>query len=529
MIDSLNATLDAAFARRSALATSLSKAASPLSLLDSGMGGMGGGYGSGGSGDSNRQQDQFNHYRGRVYSASKVIVNRFACRPYYAAQVGVRNSPRRVSRMMENGKIPPGGFPEWLGDPDRMELLSVHPVLSAFGDPNKYCTTYNMGEAMAASLCVTGRAYLVALESERAGRAWDLFPIPATWMSRESSSSPWEIKPPGSMKPGIKVPDDQVASFYFADPANPAGAISPLAMMARAALVDEAISKAQHEEFNNPVPKMALIAGDVMNETSFTDDPDRTSAARPVRLEPHQRRQIVTWFQQQASAMRRGVPLVLDAIIRDIKLISRKPAEMAFMESAGVTAEQIFEAYSVSRILTGQLAGTNRAGGGLAEQFFVDNCLNPLITLVSQVLTKKFGPLFSVGGERLAIWMAPALHIDSELDIEYLRIGVRSYALTRNDVRRIVRRRFGGLPHLEGFDDVVIPQTMEEREPDEDRVGIGRLNVNESGGNSDDLGGDSGDDSGGEDDESDSTAAGNGRSGNGSGSRRFRLNGHASH
>jgi phage portal protein BeeE len=522
-LDLLNRTLDAAFARQSAVASLMDKATNPLSLLDNGMGsGFGyGSYGSSGPDESARQQDQFSHYRGRVYSASNVIVRRFACRPYYAAQIGVRNSARRVSRMMENGKIPPGGFPDWLGDPDRLEFLSVHPVLTALSDPNRYITAFNCSEMIAASLCITGRAYMVAIESERPGRMWDLFPIPATWMNRESISSPWEIKPPGSLKPGIKVPDDQVASFYYADPANPAGAISPLAMMARAALVDEAISKAQHEEFNNPVPKLALIAGDVMNETSFTDDPDRVSAARPVRLEPYQRRQIVTWFQQQASALRRGVPLVLDAIIRDIKVISRKPAEMAFMESAGVTAEQIFEAYGVSRILTGQLAGTNRAGGGLAEQFFVDNCLNPLIMLVSQALTKKFGPLFSVGGERLAIWMAPALHIDSELDIEYLRIGVRSYSLTRNNVRAILRKRFGGLPRLEGFDDVVIPQTMEEREPDEDMVGIGRLSVNDSG--ADDAGGEV-DDDGGEGGD----GASNSRSSHPRSSR-FHLNGHASH
>src|SRR5690606_19271208 len=129
----------------------------------------------------------------------------------------------------------------------------------------------------------------------------------------------------------------------------------------------------------------------------------------------------------------------------------------------------------VSLVLSGQLEGVNRATGGLAEQFFADNTLNPMITAFSQALTTKMGELFSIGGEKLLIWMAPSLPRDTELDIEYLRLLIRSYAATRNDVRRIARHRFGGLPELEWMNDVVIPQTMEERDEEFPDFGIGRI------------------------------------------------------
>lgn len=472
----LDSALLSAAARRSAFATPASKAANPYEFDNGGFQA---------DDQTAENQDQFRHYSGTFYSAARIIVSRFSEQPFMLARRTRRPAARSVANAVRNGFIPHGTVPNWIGATDRLELLDAHVMKRAMSDPNEVMTEYNMREMLGGSILATGRAYLVALDSSREGRALDLWPVPSTWMQRpEKNSQTWRIKPPGSMAQGIPVHNRQVSQCYFADPSNPAHAISPLAMAARAVLVNEAIHGSQLAEFRNgPMPKVALIAGDVMNESSFTDSPDRSSAARPVELKPFQRRQIVTWYQQQyANVQKHGLPMVLDAVIRDIKVLSRKPEEMAFLESSDMTKQQIHAVLAVSKLLMGELEGVSRASGALAEQFFVDYSLNPLISLASQAITKMLCPLFALAGEELVGWVAPVVPRDVELQVELLKIGRLTYSLQRNEVRAIISRLTGyRLPYVEGWDDVVMPQTLDERDSDNDLVAIGRLGMNGDG------------------------------------------------
>jgi HK97 family phage portal protein len=422
---------------------------------------------------SGQHPEQLARYRGRFYSGANIIVKRVAQQPVYAART-TTDPENSLASMVRSGAIRDSAIPLWAGPPESLELLPYHPAQRAMMDPNSLMTQYNFCEMYTASVLATGRGFVVAVRSDRPGRAYDLFPIPTTWMTPINEGTlhaTWEVLPPGNPGPPMILQDRQVAQFYFADPCNPAKALSPIAMVSRAVMSDDAISSAQYHEFRNgALPRLALIAGDVMNETGFMDD-GTSGGGKTVRLDPQQRHQILTWFQQwYAGPAKAGLPLILDAIIRDVKQLSRTPREMSFLESAALTKEQIYESLGVSKILTGSLEGTNRASGGLAEQFLVDNTLNPLITMISQALTKKIAPLFAVGDERLVLWISPAEPRDSEVELEWWRLGVRAYAIQRNDIRVKL-----GLPRLDGMDDVMIPQVMEEREPDEDRVGIGRM------------------------------------------------------
>jgi hypothetical protein len=461
-IHTLNASIDNEFAIARDRATRTVKAADPLSMISDGSSFGGQEYG------GEFEQDQYEHYRGRMYSAGRVIVQRFSMLPWRAARVSRGNRRRSLGRAIRKGEFPEG-VPEWIGDPDALETVPVHPVLEVLEDPNPKMTAFNMWEMVGGSMVATGRGFVVAVAGE--GRPLDLWPVPSTWMRPSKDRSKWIMKPPSAIGSGITVDDAQVAYCYFADPSNIAGAISPLAMMAREVLVDESILGAQHAEFKNgPVPKVALIAGDVMGETGFMED---GGASTPISLEPYQRRQIQTWFKQQyASAMKYGLPIVLDAIIRDVKVLSRKPAEMAFRESAGLTEDHINKALGVSKVLMGEFENVNRASATVVNEYFVENVLGPLAALISQALTKKFGPLFSVGGEKLKLWAGPPVIRDPVLELEWWKFAGRTYSVQRNDVRRKI-----GLPPLAGMDDVVIPDRLEEREPDEDFLSPNRLNL----------------------------------------------------
>lgn len=410
-------------------------------------------------------EERYSHYRERFYSAARVIVHRIASQPVHVARQGVENPERSLSHLMQKGMN--SHLPPWAGSPGSLELLDVHPFLDAFMNPNPYYTNFNMMEMVLASLISTGRGFMVAVKGE--GRSLDLYAIPATWMEPGKNRT-WKVKPPSSTDKPVTLSDDQVCQSYFADPSNPGKVISPLKMLARAVLTDEAISSAQHNEFKNGVlPKVALIAGDVMNETTFSDV--ESSAARPVRLEPSQRREIVNWVKREfVSTQKYGTPIVLDAIIRDIKMISRTPAEMAFLDSASLTKEQIYEGLGVPKVLNGQFTDVNRASGGLAEQFFADNVLNPIVTMLSQSMTKKFGPLFSVG-EKLVIWMEQVIPNDPELRLEWARLLNRAYAIKPNELRKISPFN---LSFEDEFERIAIPQVMDQRDPEGPHLGVGR-------------------------------------------------------
>jgi len=464
------------FANSRAVIASASQVKARIAPYDLGVGNLFTDDGYGGE----HHQDEYEHYSGRFHSAARVVCSKLASQPILVGRRGVLNKQKSASVMIGKGYVPPNGVPAWVGDPGEIEILTNHPLRDVLMNPNEVHTHFNFWDMACGSIMATGRSFIVALPGE--DRPWDLFPIPSTWMTPNHTKgvfSEWVMKPPSSQENALIVPGDQVSHTYFADPSNPISAISPLKMAGRSVLSDEEISTTQYAEFKNGgMPKVALIAGDVMNETGFTDDPNRTSAARPVRLEPEQRRQIISWYQQQYAGSRKsGLPIVLDAIIRDLKIISRTPAEMGYLESAGLTKEQIFGEIGVSQILTGQLEGVTRASGSLAEQFFMDYCLNPIISMFSQQLTKKICPLFAVEEGDLVAWIAPGIHHDPELDAEFLKSGIRSYALQRNDVRYVLNQRFGGLPPLEGMNDVIIPEKLEERDPEEDFLGVGRMGL----------------------------------------------------
>lgn len=145
---------------------------------------------------------------------------------------------------------------------------------------------------------------------------------------------------------------------------------------------------------------------------------------------------------------------------------------MAYLESSSISKEKIYEGLGTPKVLNGQFDSITRASGGLAEQFFTTNVLNPIITMMSQSLTKKMAPLFSTEeGEKLSIWIAPAVASDPEIELEWARILVRAYAIERNELREASPFNLG---RREGMDDVMTPQTMEERLPLDDIPGVGR-------------------------------------------------------
>lgn len=300
-------------------------------------------------------KEMYGHYRGRVYSAIRVIKQRVAQQPLHVAKV--KGSKSKHPAFTSNKSFP--AFMKMLS-PEKLEMFEQHPILDLFANPNSLMVQSALWDVTVANLCVTGRALWVLGHSD--GKM-TITPIPVTWAQPVHSNGrlfgSWNVRPPWHQGDPMPVPYENMVHFYFPDPANPLGATSPLQKQAEGILADESIAKAQQVAFDNGIhPAVALVAGE-----ATTSD-----GKRRVRLEEHQRRQLITWMKQEYMGVKKwGLPIVLDALIRDVKMLSNKPSEMDFLESSGLTKSMVYEGFGVNPVAAGQVEGSNRASSAIAD------------------------------------------------------------------------------------------------------------------------------------------------------------------
>lgn len=374
---------------------------------------------------SGNAEAQIDHFRDWVFACVRAIAQRIAGQPIRVARVASK-SGRRSAKQIISGRAD-------------LEPLDDHPLLDVLADPNEPMIGSTLLYVTVASLELTGRAHWWLRDGDGRKEIW---PLPSHWVEPDHSAglfSHFKVQPPGVASP-FTVPAGEMAYFSYPDPKNPiTGALSPLQATARAVVADKAIQGSQVAAFERGMfPGMAIIAGN-------TDGGN----GGPPMLEKHQRQQIVNAIKTYHSGWwNAGEPLILDALIRDVKPLTNKPAEMDWLNSGKLTKSRIFQAFGVNPIVVGEIENANRAQAAVAESSFCANTLNPKISLLSQALTEWVGPAFAQPGEALAVWIEPAVANDDELTAKEWEAALRTGVVTRNEYRR---ERLG-LPPLTGVD-----------------------------------------------------------------------------
>ncbi|MGE3315747.1 MAG: phage portal protein [Planctomycetaceae bacterium] len=452
MIETLERSLFTAYDRAARLAREKQSRRGLDRLLMSASGGLGQLLGSDGS-NLEMAAEQYRHFRGRVFAAVRVITQRIAGQPVFVARVvEPGTATRSVKSLLESGRIKPAelpGFVKQVGA-ERLDILEDHPLQRAIDDPNELMVRSTLFGMTIPSWLVTGRAFW--LITENGGRR-EITPIPTTWVTPRNKDGrlrgEWDIRPAGSLDEPLVVPGEMLAHFYFPDPSNPLGCLSPLQMQARSVLADESIQAAQQVAFRNSInPHVALIAGEAST----------SEGKRQVKLTSAQRQQLTTWMKQEYQGVQKtGLPIVLDALIRDVKVLSHKPAEMAFMDSSALTKADIYEGFGVNPISAGQVEGANRASSAVADHHLCSNTVNPMIETMSQVMTKWVAPRFAKQNEKLRVWIAPCEPHDPELLLKKWEFAARQYCVDQNEIRT----RLLGLPPWRTGDRVAMPGHVE--------------------------------------------------------------------
>lgn len=104
------------------------------------------------------------------------------------------------------------------------------------------------------------------------------------------------------------------------------------------------------------------------------------------------------------------------------------------MDSSKDTRSRILEGFGVNGVILGQVEGANRASSVAAEVNFLSATVNPLIRLISELLTKYVVSRFDDG---LTLWIEPARPDDPDSDRSDRQQLIDAGALTVNELRAV--------------------------------------------------------------------------------------------
>jgi len=367
------------------------------------------------------------HFRGWVWAAIRLIATRAA-----GQTVCVARRPRGPVDRKALGQ--------------NLEPLESHRLLDVIADPNDLGTQWTLMFSTVASLELTGRSLWWATQEDGEDR---LFHLPSHWIqSTDRKRTVWNIRPDGATE-SFPIPGDEVMHAYYPDPSDPMGCISPLGRIIDGVLADESISTAQRAAFENGIfPKVVLTAGRMPS-----DPVTKLPGERPM-LEDWQRRELIEAIRTvYRGSLRADEPFIIDGMIENITKLSNTIAEMDFLGSSKLTKSRVLQGFGVSPILLGEVEGANRASATVADEIFVSNKVNPLLTLLSQSMTEWLGPLYSLPGERLTVWIEPAVAHDPELVLKRWQAGAGFGYVTPNEFRRAMLN----LPDITGGDELIEP------------------------------------------------------------------------
>jgi phage portal protein BeeE len=390
--------------------------------------------------------EQERHFFGWVFSAVRAIAQRIAAQPVRMARKV--KAPRR-SRMPQKHTLP-----YHLKDArEGLEMVTRHIILDSIDKPNDYMVRSSLLLNTVTSLELTGRFYWWLVDEVNRVA---IYPIPSSWVEPRHDGgqlfSSYIIRPraTGGATIEYRIDGREIIRGYYPDPSNPLrGHYSPLTAAARAVLTDEAIQQAQHQHFVNGIwPGLALIVG---------RHPDASAPNMPGQrpaLTKEQRAQLLTAVKQAyRGAFHYGEPLILDAIIQDVKKVTNSVQEMDFKDSGEIVKARVFQAFGVNPVVVGQLEGVNRASATMADANFCRNCVNPKLVILGEWLSKQLPGQF--GDPDLVLWLQEARPDDPLETRAEMALLVSAGAISVNELRSVYN--FGP---VDGGDRLIQPRPV---------------------------------------------------------------------
>jgi hypothetical protein len=394
-------------------------------------------------------REQQLHYRGQSFISIRPIAQRIAGQPIRLARIG--RAKAKARRAVEPRHCE---TPEWVkawatrssraGD---WEVLDQHPILDVLHRSAPSVPGWNdwmLKCFTVVNLEITGYAYWWLV---RVGGKQEIWPLPSHWVRPVSDERglfvQWAIKPDGGEEQ--LIPREEIAPFWYPDPANPFRGLGPLEAGAREILVNEFVVEAQKRSFQLGVHPCAVV-----KLGSVKLDNGRTVQARARQ---HQIEQVVQAINARYRGMTHfGEPMVIDRMIESITPYGNEPQKMDFGSNAGSAQARVEQVFGTNAYIAGASGLGSRAEAAVADANFCYLTVNPKIELLSRVMTMCVLPQFDSSG-RYALFIEPARPNDAEMAQQEWEQGQKYCAVEINEYRTNVLR----LPPVPWGDAVAVP------------------------------------------------------------------------
>lgn len=345
-------------------------------------------YGRTNSHNPQKSLDGYNHFRGRPYSVITFLARKIAERPVRISRIMTTDERIVQEILKKHGKphrkpIKEEDCPVLYKElAKNMMYDDEHPLHNLFRNPNPMFTWFDIMFSTVCSLELTGQAFIWMVQD---GETFQCWPMPTHWVTLvpdpDCVLGRWRVNPNGVA--GFELDFHDLVHIRYVSPFDPMSSYGPMEAMAFPIAAAETIQIAQQKAFENGIhPGLALIVGDGDGSTG--------NFGRPL-LDKEQRQMMIDLVKRAyQGAYQFGNPLILDALIQDVKPITTAPAEMDFTGSDQLVTKKIEQGWGVSPFLLGEMEGANRATATVVEQMTNTNVLNPRIQNVNSALTRYF-------------------------------------------------------------------------------------------------------------------------------------------
>lgn len=388
--------------------------------------------------------DQYGFYADTPYAIINNIANRLAAQHIRVGKLLKKGSRARSEFAVKSREL----LPKFLQEVhDRIEVLPSHRIVDAIDRPNPFMVKYHLLYSTFASLEITGRAYWWMFDDPKEGT--QIWCLPTHWCepvhTQENLFDHYAVTIPGAGKP-IPVPRHQIVPFLHPDPSDPFGCLGPLQANARTVMTDFSINLSQRMSFENGInPGLAIMVGKPPEFAGV--------GGEQMVLTKEQRDQIIAGVRRQWRGVTRfEEPLILDALIKDVKPITTTPKEMAYKESSRLARDKLAHGFSMNPITLGEMEGVNYASSGVADHHVCRSVFKPRVECNSQTLTVYVPPYLARGEEGLVVYQEPVVPSDPEMEMEREFSDFDRGIQSRNDLRR---KR--GMAPIPGGDFAYIP------------------------------------------------------------------------
>lgn len=377
-------------------------------------------------------QEQYRHNTGWVNSAIQVKAKRIAAQPLKIARL-VQSGAAGYARgqKMDKAYIDQRVPTHFKSAAANYTLLEQHPLLEAVADPNPIMVAWSLACMTVFNLEITGKCIWLTFWDNKENRL-RIWPVPTHWCEARHQSKlfgSWWIRPEGGYR-RIEVPGHQVIFFNFTDPSHPLASLGTVQAQARAVLADEAVQESQRRAFLNGIwPGLKIMVG------RLPDDDGEPNGPR-ISLNDDQREGILDAIKRRYRGIyRENEPIICDGFIEDVQEVTRTNREMAYKDSAQLTKNRVVQGFTVNPIAMGEIEGANRASAVVADENMCAYAINPMLTMMGQVITAWMKIFYQGTGEDLVAFYEECKPNNPDFELDLYNKGLQGGTVRVNEWR----------------------------------------------------------------------------------------------